>query len=65
MTQTQPIICGNTNTVFINTPKGDIPIEDVELVKKIKAITARGNDVEIRPKRDGKLAIYEIKKKIV
>lgn len=31
--------------------------EDAELVKKIKAITARGNDVEIRQKRDGKLAI--------
>ena len=39
--------------------------EDAELVKKIKAITARGNDVEIRQKRDGKLAIYEIRKKAV
>ena len=39
--------------------------ENIELVKKIKAITARGNDVEIRQKRDGKLAIYEIRKKAV
>ena len=44
---------------------GVISLEDAELVKKIKAITARGNDVEIRQKRDGKLVIYEIRKKAV
>ena len=44
---------------------GMLSSEDAELVKKIKAITARGNDVEIRQKRDGKLVIYEIRKKAV
>ena len=44
---------------------GLLSSEDAELVKKIKAITARGNDVEIRQKRDGKLVIYEIRKKAV
>ena len=47
---------------FINT--FDFMDEFYEL-QKIKAITARGNDVEIRQKRDGKLAIYEIRKKAV
>lgn len=50
---------------IVSSPMNNITIEEMELIQKIKAITARGNDVEIRQKRDGKLAIYEIKKKIV
>ena len=38
---------------------------DKELLKKIKAITARGNDAEVRQRRDGVFAVYEIKKSIV
>lgn len=50
---------------IVSSPMSNITIEEMELIQKIKAITARGNDVEIRQKRDGKMAIYEIKKKIV
>ena len=65
MPESQSVLCSKKNTIVVTSPKGDITIEDAELIKKIRAITARGNDVEIRQKRDGKLAIYEIKKKIV
>lgn len=61
MSESQIVICNHSNTG--NT--SSVSIEDAELIKKIKAITARGNDVEIRQKRDGKLAIYEIRKKAV
>ena len=65
MPESQSVLFSKKNTVVVTSPMGDITIEDAELIKKIKTITARGNDVEIRQKRDGKLAIYEIRKKIV
>lgn len=61
MSDSQIVICNHSNT----ENSSSVSIEDAELIKKIKAITARGNDVEIRQKRDGKLAIYEIRKKAV
>jgi len=36
-----------------------------ELLMKIKAITSRGNDAEVRQRKDGVFAVYEIKKSIV
>jgi len=42
-----------------------VPTEDVEVMTKIKAITARGNDAEVRRKKDGKYAVYEIKKHVI
>ena len=36
--------------------------EDKELVASIKAIIARGNDVEIRAKKDGSLKVIELKR---
>jgi hypothetical protein len=65
VTEIQPIICSKTSPPVVCSCKGSFTIEEAELLKKIKTITARGNDVEIRPKRDGKLAVYEIKKKSV
>lgn len=58
----------NTTTVQIITPsEGCFGFEDAdkELLRKIKAIIARGNDAEIRRKKDGRLTVYEIKKNIV
>lgn len=36
--------------------------EDKELVASIKEIIARGNDVEIRAKKDGSLRVIELKR---
>jgi len=38
---------------------------DKELLKKIKEIISRGNDAEVRQRKGGKFAVYEIKKSIV
>ena len=65
MTEAQSVSCAKTCPFVVSSIKGDFTIEDAELLKKIRAITARGNDVEIRQKRDGNLAVYEIRKKIV
>lgn len=61
MSESQIVMCNHSNEGITSS----VSTEDAELIKKIKAITARGNDVEIRQKRDGKLAIYEIRKKAV
>ena len=37
--------------------------EDVKLLNIIKKITDAGNDVEVRKKKDGTLAVYEISKR--
>lgn len=39
--------------------------QDEELVKKIWIIIKRGNDVEIRQKKDGSLNVLEVKKNTV
>ena len=40
-----------------------ITASDVELLQKIKMITNRGNDAEIKSLKNGELAVYETKKK--
>ena len=37
---------------------------DVETMKKIRAITSKGNNVEVKQDKDGNLKIYEVKKTI-
>ena len=65
MVESQSLICNMNPPLILHGRTISPTQEDVEIIQKIKTITARGNDVEIRMKRDGKLAIYEIKKKIV
>lgn len=38
---------------------------DITVLAKIKRITSNGNDAEVRRKKDGSLAVYEVKKSIV
>lgn len=38
---------------------------DDEVLPKIKEITAKGSDVEVRRQQDGTFALYEIRKKAV
>ena len=38
---------------------------DLQTLSIIREITGRGNDAEVRKKRDGTLAVYEIKRNIV
>lgn len=40
-----------------------VTASDVELLRKIKMITNRGNDAEIKSLKNGELAVYETKKK--
>lgn len=46
-------------------PNGIINENDRKLVEKIKKITSRGNDAEVRRKKDGSLVVYEVKKNAV
>ena len=46
-------------------PVGVISEDDKKVLAKIKRITARGHDAEIRRKKDGTLTIYEVKKNAV
>lgn len=48
-----------------NRSNGIISENDRKLVDKIKKITSRGNDAEVRRKKDGSLAVYEVKKNAV
>lgn len=38
---------------------------DIELIRRIKAVTKKGSDAEVRRKRDGIYEVYEVKKSIV
>lgn len=38
---------------------------DVGLLKAIRIITDRGNNAEVRKRKDGSLTVYEVKKSIV
>lgn len=38
---------------------------DIQILNTIREITGRGNDAEVRKKRDGTLAVYEIKRNMV
>ena len=39
--------------------------EDKKVLRAIKGIIRRGNDVEVRADKDGKLRVFEVKKHIV
>ena len=39
--------------------------EDLEMLNVIRKITSKGNDAEVRKKRDGTFAVYEIKRNMV
>lgn len=41
-----------------------IDSDDVAVIAAIREITSRGNDAEVRRKANGKLAVYELKKKM-
>lgn len=38
---------------------------DITVLRKIKMITSKGNDAEVRRKKDGSLAVYEVRKSAV
>ena len=38
---------------------------DIQVLNTIREITGRGNDAEVRKKRDGTFAVYEIKLNMV
>lgn len=38
---------------------------DIQVLNTIREITGRGNDAEVRKKRDGTFAVYEIKRNMV
>ena len=39
--------------------------KDIEIMKIIKAILSRGNNAEVKLKKDGEITVFEIKKKII
>lgn len=42
----------------------DVVIEDALIMRTVREITRRGNDAEIRMRSNGRLAVYEVKKRI-
>ena len=38
---------------------------DARLIRKIRRITDRGNNAEVRKKKDGTFTVYEVKKNLV
>lgn len=42
-----------------------IPESDAKLLRKVKRIIDRGNNAEVKKKKDGSVAVYEVKKSIV
>lgn len=42
----------------------DVVNEDALIMKTVREITRRGNDAEIRLRSNGRLAVYEVKKRI-
>ena len=38
---------------------------DIDIMKKIRSICGRGNNAEIKRRKDGSLAVMEVKKNIV
>ena len=38
---------------------------EAKVIRKIKRITDRGNNAEVRKKKDGSLTVYEVRKNIV
>ena len=42
----------------------DVVNEDALIRKTVREITRRGNDAEIRLRSNGRLAVYEVKKRI-
>lgn len=38
---------------------------DARVIRKIRRITDRGNNAEVRKKKDGTLTVYEVKKNLV
>lgn len=45
--------------------KGLVALNDKEVMRAIRLIVDRGNNAEVRRKRDGTLTVYEVKKNIV
>lgn len=39
--------------------------EDTQLIRKIRSIVCKGNDAEVRRKKDGTLTVYEVRKKAI
>ena len=66
MKNTNQSVCGSssydegigTQGSFINS------VDDVLIMKTIREITSRGNNAEVRQRSNGKLAVYEVKKRI-
>ncbi|MDD3746301.1 MAG: hypothetical protein PHD70_07515 [Anaerostipes sp.] len=52
----------NTSETTINIELSDKHKRNLRLLRSIEEITKRGNDAEVRRKKDGQYAVYEVKK---
>jgi len=46
-------------------PVPTLPDADKDIMRKIRLICSRGNNAEIKQRKDGSLAVMEVKKNIV
>lgn len=52
----------NMNESIMDIELSDRHKQNLRLLRSIEAITKRGNDAEVRRKKDGQYAVYEVKK---
>lgn len=62
MSKVQRNIRVGTKESTIDIELSDKHKENLRLLRMIEVITNRGNDAEVRRKKDGQYAVYEVKK---
>jgi hypothetical protein len=62
MTEIRPAVADARSTKY---PLASTIDDDRAVMKKIRAIMARGNNAEVKQKKDGTLTVLEVKKQIV
>lgn len=53
------------NTAITAGPFGSVDEMDVKILRKVKRILDRGNNAEIKKRKDGSVTVYEVKKSII
>jgi hypothetical protein len=61
MTETRTVVTDAQRKL----PPVKLPEDDSVIMKKIRAITSRGNNAEVKRQKDGTLTVLEVKKHIV
>ncbi len=56
---------GSGNITYTPSDLNQITESDARVLKRIKRIIANGNNAEVKRRKDGSVAVYEVRKSIV